>query len=81
MAEDIINRTLNEAQYIIKHQSTVRDTAKVFCISKSTLHSDITCRLKKIDPVLYAEVHKIMDYHFSIRHIRGGEATKKKYRR
>ncbi|MEG2454452.1 MAG: sporulation transcriptional regulator SpoIIID [Clostridia bacterium] len=74
-------RTISEAEYILTHQSTVRETAKHFNISKSTLHTDISERLKHIDETLYEEVHKIMAYHFSIRHLRGGEATKKKYLR
>ena len=67
------------ALYIIEHNSTVRKTAEVYKISKSTVHKDIAYRLKNIDIGLYNDARKVLDKNLSERHIRGGEATKKKY--
>jgi len=67
------------AVYLIEQKSTVRSTAAVFGISKSTVHKDVSCRLARIDPALHAEVQKILDFNKSERHIRGGNATKLKY--
>lgn len=79
MIDNYSSRIIKEAYYILENGCTVREAAKEFGISKSTLHADIAYKLKKIDGNLYREVKKLMDYHFSVRHIRGGEATKKKY--
>jgi putative DeoR family transcriptional regulator (stage III sporulation protein D) len=65
--------------YIVENNTTVRATALRFGISKSTVHKDITHNLKKFDREKYAEVQKILDTNKKERHIRGGEATKKKY--
>ncbi len=67
------------ARYLIEQQSTVRSTAAAFGVSKSTVHKDITVRLRKIEPALYAEVAEVLACNKSERHIRGGNATKKKY--
>ena len=67
------------AQYMISTGSTVRTTAKVFGISKSTVHKDLTCKLKYINPSQYQEVKEILDKNKSERHLRGGEATRRKY--
>lgn len=80
MKEELTDRTLREAEYIAENRSTVRETAKAMGISKSTLHADITKRLKHIDSSLYDEVAGILRYNFSVRHIRGGVATQHKYR-
>ena len=74
-----IERSVELGQYIIKTGATVRAAAKVFHISKSTVHKDISERLKKTDPILYRKVKKIMDTNKSERHIRGGDATRRKY--
>ena len=58
---------------------TIREVATYFNVSKSTVHKDLHERLKKIDKIKYLEVDKILKYHLNIRHIRGGESTKKKY--
>ncbi len=58
---------------------TLREIAKVFKVSKSTVHKDLKDRLKKIDDELYVKIQKILKYHIDIRHIKGGESTKKKY--
>ena len=65
--------------YIIKTKATVRQTAKKFGISKSTVHKDVTERLLQINPSLAHEARKILDVNKQERHIRGGLATRKKY--
>ena len=75
----ISNRVLEEANYIIKTRKTVREIAKVFKMSKSTIHKDLHERLKEVNIDLYNEVSKILKYHTDIRHIRGGESTRLKY--
>jgi putative DeoR family transcriptional regulator (stage III sporulation protein D) len=70
---------LNEAEYIIAHYATVRDCAKYFGISKSTVHNDMRQRLLKLNKPLYEKVRKISDQNLRERHIRGGLATKRKY--
>lgn len=67
------------AKYLIEHHSTVRSVASYFNISKSTVHKDVTQILKKVDPGLYAETKEILEINKKERHIRGGEATRKKY--
>ena len=79
MKNYIEQRVLELAQYILGTKSTVRKTATVYNISKSTVHKDITERLEEINPALAKEVHRILDINKSERHIRGGLATKEKY--
>ncbi len=67
--------------YVIKTGATVRAAALHFGISKSTIHKDLTSKLKAINPSLYDEVKKILETNKSERHLRGGEATRKKYLR
>lgn len=81
---DIVKEYIEEratlvAQYIIEHNVTVREAAKKFGISKSTIHKDVAERLIQINPVLAKEVRKVLDVNKSERHIRGGMATKEKY--
>ncbi|MBQ8401538.1 MAG: sporulation transcriptional regulator SpoIIID [Clostridia bacterium] len=68
------------ALYLIENQSTVRGTAERFGISKSTVHKDVSEKLPKINPGLYAQVHMLFEKNKSERHLRGGEATRQKYR-
>ena len=75
----IEERAKNLAHYIIDSKDTVRGTAKKFGISKSTVHKDVSERLKKINPSLAKEVRIILDENKAERHIRGGMATKLKY--
>ena len=75
----IEERAINLAHYIIETKETVRSTAKIFGISKSTVHKDVSERLLKINPALAKEVRKILEENKSERHIRGGMATKMKY--
>ena len=79
MNKAIVKRVISEANYIIKTQNTVRDIAKVFNVSKSTVHKDLHERLLEIDNKLYLDVERILKYHTDIRHIRGGQSTKEKY--
>ncbi len=73
-------RAVELGKYIIRTNSTVRTAAKQFGISKSTVHMDVTTRLRNINPGLYKEVREILDINKAERHIRGGEATKNKYK-
>lgn len=66
-------------KYIIASKATVRETAKKFGISKSTVHKDLTERLTKIDPILAKKARSVLDVNKMERHIRGGMATRKKY--
>ena len=81
MNEFIKKRVLDEANHILKTQDTIRSTANVFDVSKSTVHNDLKERLKNIDANLSNEVAKIFKSHEESKHIRGGEATKEKYKR
>lgn len=80
MQEHIKQRALDIGTYIMESSSTVRKTAEVFGVSKSTVHKDVTERLPQINKQLSAEVKNILDSNKAERHIRGGEATKRKYK-
>ena len=75
----ISNRVLEEANYIIETNKTIRELAYHFKVSKSTVHYDLHKRLKCIDISLYDKVNDILKYHTDVRHIRGGESTRLKY--
>ena len=77
---DIEERAKILATYIIETKSTVRQTAKKFNVSKSTVHKDISERLEKVNPSLAIEAKKVLEINKSERHIRGGMATKMKYK-
>lgn len=79
MNKDLISRVKEEAEYLLKTKKTIREVAKFFGISKSTIHKDMQERLKKVSPNLYQEVRLILNEHLEIRHIKGGETTKQKY--
>ena len=79
MKEYIEERAVAIANYIIDHNATVRQTAKKFGISKSTVHKDVTERLETINKTLARQARKVLDINKSERHIRGGMATKEKY--
>jgi putative DeoR family transcriptional regulator (stage III sporulation protein D) len=76
----IEERVLEVANYIIDSKATIRKTAKIFGVSKSTIHKDMTERLPKINPAIAKEAKLILDLNKSERHIRGGKATKMKYK-
>ena len=80
MQKNIEERVLSAAQYIADTGATVRDTAKCFGISKSTVHKDIAERLPLFNRRLYLQVKEILDENKAQRHIRGGLATRKKYK-
>ena len=79
MKDYIEERAINIANYIIDYNATVRQTAKEFGVSKSTVHKDCVERLIMINPSLAAEVRKVLNANKAERHIRGGLATKEKY--
>jgi putative DeoR family transcriptional regulator (stage III sporulation protein D) len=79
MKKYIEERAIEIANYIIDNNATVRQTAKKFGISKSTVHKDVAERLASIHPTLAAEARKVLDVNKAERHIRGGMATKEKY--
>ena len=79
MWEYIEERVLKCAEYIVETGCTVRACSAHFGISKSTVHKDVSERLKFVDGTLYEEVREILDRNLSERHIRGGIATRKKY--
>ncbi len=68
-------------EYIIENRTTVRGAAKKFGVSKSTVHKDVAQRLKYIDPQLYRKVKVVLEFNKAQRHIRGGIATRLKYKR
>ena len=79
MREEICKRVLLEAEYIIGTRSTLRHTAGLFGVSKSTVHVDMSKRLKRISEKKYKKIEKILNINFSEKHLRGGLATKNKY--
>ena len=79
MKEYIEERAVEIGNYIIETRATVRQTAKRFGISKSTVHKDVTERLVQVNPSLAKQARKVLDINKSERHIRGGLATKEKY--
>lgn len=80
MKPDITERAAHLAEYIIEHNATVRAAAKQFGISKSSVHKDIAERLEKSDRDLYLKVRAVLDRNKAERHLRGGEATRVKYK-
>ena len=79
MKKEVYNRVINEAEYLISTNETIREIAKVFNVSKSTVHKDMRDRLSVIDKNMYSKVSSILKYHIDIKHIRGGESTKRKF--
>lgn len=79
MKSYIEERAVEIARFIIENNATVRQTAKKFGISKSTVHKDVTERLSQVNPSLAHEARKVLDVNKSERHIRGGMATRAKY--
>ncbi len=79
MKSDIERRAVELAEYIIENKATVRAAAKHFGVSKSTVHKDLSERLKGYNVTLYTQVKDILEHNKAERHIRGGEATRRKY--
>ena len=80
MKDYIEERALEIAKYIISEKATVRQAASVFGVSKSTVHKDVTERLPKINPLIADMIKEVLETNKAERHIRGGEATKMKYK-
>lgn len=76
----IIKRVVDEAEYILKTKKTIREIAAIFKVSKSTVHKDLHERLIDIDYKKFKNVDEILKYHIDVRHIRGGESTRNKYK-
>ena len=79
MENNADERAVALAKYRVKNSATVRSAAKANAVSKSTVHSDVTHRLKRIDGELYQKVRQVLDTNKKERHLRGGMATKEKY--
>lgn len=79
MRDYIRKRVLDVSLYIIKTNATVRQAASVFGVSKSTIHKDVTERLPRINEDLANQAKQVLEHNKAERHIRGGEATKRKY--
>ena len=75
----MFKRILDEGSYLAIHNTTIRDVAKIFRVSKTTVHKDLKERLPKIDGVLAKKVSEILEHNYLTRHIRGGEKTRQKY--
>jgi putative DeoR family transcriptional regulator (stage III sporulation protein D) len=79
MNEAIRRRVLYQARIMLDNKLTVREVAKIIGLSKSTIHKDLTEKLKLIDEYLFDEIANLLEYNKNIRHIRGGQKTKEKY--
>lgn len=79
MNDTVEERAVILGEYIVENRATVRAAAKVFSVSKSTVHMDVAERLRRINPGLYTEVREVLEVNKAERHIRGGQATKQKY--
>lgn len=75
----ILKRVLDETNEILNSKKTIREVAKIYKVSKSTVHKDLHERLYYINQERYKQIQEIFKYHIDIRHIRGGESTKKRY--
>ncbi|MCH5157310.1 MAG: sporulation transcriptional regulator SpoIIID [Clostridiales bacterium] len=80
MKSYICERVQDVANYVLENKCTVRDVARVYCVSKSTAHKDLSERLPKIDKQLYDKVAIVLTDNWDARYLRGGEATKRKYK-
>lgn len=80
MKSYICERVLDVAQYVLEHKCTVREVAKVFCVSKSTAHKDLSERLPLINKQLYDKIEQVLTDNWEERYLRGGQATKRKYK-
>ena len=80
MKEYIAERVHEIADYLLKYGCTIREVANVFCVSKSTAHKDLHERLRQLDEDKYAKVAAALDGNWAERYLRGGEATRKKYK-
>ena len=81
MEKTVPERAILVGEYILATGATVRDAAKVFGVSKSTVHKDVHERLRSIHPGLFLDVQQVLKYHRAVRHLRGGDATKRRWQR
>ncbi len=81
MKDYIAERVINIAEYLLKNKCTIREAAFVYCVSKSTAHKDLAERLPQLDTQLYLQVSRILKDNWNERYLRGGEATKQKYKK
>ena len=81
MRDDLERRARELAVYLIERRTTIRDAAKHFSVSKSTVHKDLSERLREIDRSLYVQVKEILEQNKAERHLRGGAATRRRYSR
>ena len=79
MEQELQDRACDLAVYMLEHDATVRAAAEKFGLSKSTVHKDLTERLRRRSPALYAQIRVLLDRNKAERHLRGGEATRQKY--
>ena len=79
MKQYIEERVLSVADYVINNKATIRETAKVFGVSKATIQKDVTIRIYKLNPIKSSEVEKVILLNKRERHLRGGEATRRRY--
>ncbi|MDD3392283.1 MAG: sporulation transcriptional regulator SpoIIID [Bacilli bacterium] len=79
MSTNIIKRVISEGNYMVESKKTIREIAKIFGVSKSTVHKDLQDRLISVDDTLYKKVNAILKDHINTRHIKGGQSTRKKY--
>lgn len=80
MHDEVERRAIKLGEYIVETGATVRQAARVFCVSKSTVHKDVTVRLAELNTGLCREVKAVLEGNKAERHLRGGQATKQKYR-
>ena len=80
MNNNLTPRPLELAYYILENQTTIRATAKAYNIPKSTVHHDLSTKLKFINYPVFLKVKKLLDKNFSIKHLHGGESTRQKYK-
>lgn len=81
MRQDIRERCVRIGQYIMRTGDTVRGAAREFGMSKSSVHKDVHDRLRHVHPGLYEDVKSVLSYHHAVRHLRGGAATRERWRR
>lgn len=79
MKKKIISRVIEEANYIVNTNKTIREVSLIFGVSKSTAHKDMREKLVLLDSTLYEKVSSVLEYHTYIKHIRGGQATKDRF--
>ena len=79
-AKELKERTLNGALYIIERRTTIRDTATYLNVSKSCVYNDFKTNLKELDSSLYHDVMNLLKYNKAVRHLRGGQATQRKFK-